>query len=295
MALQDVLQRLAVNGPEQQAIKAGEIDAVVDYASSNVILLPLARRALREVAIRARAANQGATNRDSIANHLLAALPRAEYRELLAGGLEPVWLRVGEVLQEPGAPIRYVYFPVGCVISLLTRVTDHPDLGIGLVGREGMVGIPLALGVHVSSGRALVQSSGTAMRMKADAFGGAILRSMLLQQALYRYKHALVGQIGQSVACTHFHQVQPRLACYLLMTADHAKSTEIRLTQDFLADMLGVHRPALNLAAGALEKEGLIKCGRGKMTILDRKRLGAASCECYKIIKRMYASMYSHG
>ena len=225
---------------------------------------------------------------------LLAALPRAEYQRLVAG-VEPVRLKFAEVLQEPGVPIRYVYFPVDCVISLLTPVTGHPDLGTALVGREGMVGIPLALGIEFSPRRALVQQPGTAMRMESAPFRRALRQSMPLQQALYRYKHALVGQIGQLAACTQFHSVQARLARYLLMTADYANLTDIRLTQDFLANMLGVRRPTVNQAFGALEKDGLIECGREKTTILDRKRLGAASCECYAIIKRIYTRMHAHG
>ncbi len=224
---------------------------------------------------------------------LLAAVPHAEYQRLFAG-VEPVTLKFGEVLQEPGARIRHVYFPIDCVISLLTPIKGHPDLAIALVGREGMVGIPLALGIEFSSRRALVQGPGTAMRMESGPFRRAFRQSMPLQQALHRYKHALVGQIGRLAACTQFHPVQARLARYLLMTADHTNSAEIRLTHEFLASMLGVHRPAVTRAASVLEKGGLIGCGRGKLTILDRKRLGAASCECYQIIKRIYASMYAH-
>jgi CRP-like cAMP-binding protein len=229
-----------------------------------------------------------------LGNSLLDALPHAKLQRLFAS-LEPVALNFGDVVQEPGVPIRHVYFPVDCVISLLTPAKGHLDLGIALVGREGMVGIPLALGIEFSSRRALVQSPGTAMRMESGPFRRAIGQSVLLQQALHRYKHALVGQIGQLAACMQFHEVQARLSRYLLMTADYANSTEIRLTHGFLASMLGVKRPSVTQASGAMEKDGLIKCGRGKMTILDRKRLGAASCDCYKVIKRIYASMYAQG
>lgn len=222
-------------------------------------------------------------------NSLLAALPHAEYQRLLAG-LEPVTLKFGEVLKEPGVPIRYVYFPIDCVISLLTKVEDDQALEVGLVGHEGMVGIPLALGIHVSSRRALVQGTGTAMRMKSALFRKEFLQSKPLQQALYRYNHALTGQIAQSAACIQFHPVQARLARYLLMTADRARSREIRLTHEFLADMLGVWRVGVTNAAGDLQKRKLIKYGWGKITILDRKRLSAASCKCYRIIKRIYTT-----
>ncbi|MEX1074795.1 MAG: Crp/Fnr family transcriptional regulator [Burkholderiales bacterium] len=220
-------------------------------------------------------------------NSLLAALPHVEYQRLLAG-LEPVTLKFGEVLKEPGMLIRHVYFPVDCVVSLLTLVEGHKALQVGLVGNEGMVGMPLALGIHVSSHRALVQVAGTALRMKSSAFRKEFLQSKPLQQALYRYKHALTGQLSQSIACNRFHSLRARFARYLLMTADRARTREIRLTHEFLARMLGVRRPGVTRAAGDLEKRKLIQCGRGKIAILDRKRLGASSCACYRIIKRLY-------
>jgi len=220
-------------------------------------------------------------------NSLLAALPHAEYQRLLAG-LEPVMLKFGEVLKEPGVPIRHVYFPIDCVVSLLTLVESGEGLQVGLVGNEGMVGMPLALGIHVSSHRALVQVAGTAMRMKSSVFRKEFLQSKPLQQAVYRYRHALTGQLAQSVACNQFHSLRARFARYLLMTADRARSREIRLTHNFLSRMLGVRRPGVTIAAGELERSKLIQCGRGKITILDRKRLSASSCACYRIINRLY-------
>ena len=220
-------------------------------------------------------------------NSLLAALPHAEYQRLLAS-LEPVMLEFGEVLKEPGVPIRHVYFPVDCVVALLTLVEGHEPLQAGLVGNEGMVGMPLALGIHISSHRALVQVAGTAMRMKSSAFRKEFLQSKSLQQAVHGYKHALTGQFAQSVACNQFHSLRARFARYLLMTADRARSREIRLTHEFLSRMLGVQRPGVTTAAGDLEKRRLIQCGRGKITILDRRRLSASSCACYRIINRLY-------
>jgi CRP-like cAMP-binding protein len=284
-----MLLRLPKGGPERQAIEAGEIDAIIDYAGSNVILLPAARLALRETANRAPAANRDPANQASIANSLLASLPHAEYQRLLAR-LEPVTLKFGEVLHEAGVPIRYVYFPIDCVVSLLTAVEGHQALEVGLVGHEGMVGIPLALGIDVSFRRALVQGTGTAMRMESTAFREEIVQSKPLQKALFRYQHALTGQIAQSAVCNQFHSGEARLARYLLMTADCARSREIRLTHAFLAHMLGVRRAGITLAASALQKRGLITYRRGKITILDRRRLTAASCECYRIIKRIYDS-----
>jgi hypothetical protein len=278
LRLQNVLLRLAKGGPEQQAIEAGEIDAIIDYASSNVILLPAARRALREVANRAPAANREAANQASIANSLLAALPQAEYQRLLAG-LQPVTLTFGEVLYEPGAPIRHAYFPINCLVSLLTAVKGHRALEVG---------IALALGIDVSPARALVQASGTAMRMEAARFRDEFLQSIPLQQAVYRYTHALMAQISQIAACNQFHSLEERLARWLLMTRDRVGSNEFRLTHELLAGLLGGRRVGVTMAAGVLQKRKLIKCGRGEITILDRKRLSAAACECYQIIKRIY-------
>ena|SRR5579859_4249231 len=230
---------------------------------------------------------QTLTSDASLINSLLSSLPRAEYQHLLAG-LEPVTLKFGEVLHEPGAPIPYAYFPVDCVIALLVMLPGHHPLKVGLVGHEGMVGSPLALGVLSSSRRALVQGSGTAMRMKSSFFRKEILRSKALRQAVFRFKHALIGQIAQSAACKQVHSLGARLARYLTMTCDSARSKEVRLTHNFMAGMLGVRRSSVTIALGTLEKRKLIKCSRGNIAILDQRRLSAASCECYQIIKRLY-------
>ena len=237
---------------------------------------------------------QSAPNRRH-ANSLLTALPHAEYQRLLAAGLEPVTLKFGEVLHEPGVPIRYVYFPIDSVVSLLMTVTGHHALKVGLVGYEGIVGIPLALGIHTSYRRASVQRAGTAMRMESALFRKEILHGKALQQILFRFKHALVGQIAQTAVCKQFHSVQARVVSYLLMTRDRARSNEFRLTQAFLAGMLGVRRSSVTLAASILQKRALIKQSRGEITILDQKGLSAASCECYRIIKRIYASVHTDG
>jgi CRP-like cAMP-binding protein len=280
-----VLPQIAKGGPEQQAIEAGEIDAVIDYASSNVILLPAARRALGEIAQRAAAANREAVHEAPIANSLLAALPHAEYLRLLPG-LEPVTLKSGEVIQELGAPIAYAYFPVDCVISLLATVAGRQPLEVGLAGYEGMVGISLALGVDVSSVRAQVQASGTAMRMNAERFQQAFRQSTSLQRELYRYTHAKLAVARQTVACNRFHAVEARLARYLLMTSDRVRRGEFFLTQASLADAVGVRRGTVNAAAGFLQQWGLIGYRRGWIRILDRKGLERASCECYARIVR---------
>jgi len=221
------------------------------------------------------------------ANSVLAALPPGTYRALLSG-LEPVTLAFGEVLYEPGEPIRDVYFPTGSLVSLLTLVEGRLALEVGLVGREGMVGVALALGIGVSPVRALVQGSGTALRMNAARFRKELQRSAPLQRELYRYTHSLMAQITQTAACNRFHRVPARLARWLLMTRDRVASDEFRFTQQFIALMLGVRRTGVTVAAGELQRRKLIRYSRGKITITDPRRLEAAACECYGIVREEF-------
>jgi CRP-like cAMP-binding protein len=284
MSLRSALLRLTNGGPEQQAIDAGEIDAIVDYSSSNVILFPAARRALRAAGVRASPAYHG-----PLANGLLAALPDAEYRQLLAG-LEPVMLKQGEALHEPAATIRYVYFPVGCVVCLTTTVADHKAVEVGLVGYEGMVGIGLVLGAGASSVRAVVAASGAALRMEATCFHKTFLQCLSLQQQLHRYTYSMLAQARQTIACNCFHVSDARLARWLLMTSDRAQSEEFFLTQSFLAGMLGLRRVTVTEIAGRLWRRRLISYGRGWIRILDRPGLEAASCRCYTKIEGQQGS-----
>jgi CRP-like cAMP-binding protein len=216
-------------------------------------------------------------------NLLLAALPRKSYAELLPG-LTSVALKFGDVLYEPGQPIDQVYFPGDSMVSLLTLVEDHLALEVGLVGPEGMVGSPLALGIARSPVRALVQGGGSAMRMSAGSFRRALRRSPPLQRSLLRYVHALMSQVTQTAACNRFHVVERRLARWLLMTRDRMRSDEFRLTQDFLAHMLGVRRVGVTEAAGALQRRKLIEYTRGVIRILDGRGLAASACSCYRIV-----------
>ncbi len=225
--------------------------------------------------------------RASIENSLLAAVPSKEYRRLLAG-LEPVTLTFGEVLYEPGETIGHVYFPGASLVSLLTLADGHLALEVGLIGREGMVGIPLVLGQNVSSVRALVQGSGTAMRMASARFLEEFRRSLALQEELYRYTHALMAQISQTAACNRFHVVEMRLARWLLMTHDRVKSDRFRMTHEFLGHMLGVRRVGVTKAAQVLQKRKLISYSRGDITVLDRSGLEAAACQCYDVVKDMH-------
>lgn len=227
--------------------------------------------------------------RTPIENRLLAALPRKDYNRLVAQ-MERVPLPFAEVLYEPGDSIEYVYFPNHSIISLLSTVEDRSTLEVGIIGNEGMVGISVMLGVKASPHRALVQGEGSAMRMKVAAFRKAVSGDGALQKLLNRNIHALMTQIAQSAACNRFHQVEARLARWLLMTHDRIGSDEFRLTQQFLSDMLGVRREGVTYAARALQRNGLITYSRGHLTVLNRAGLEAAACKCYSIIKAEYDS-----
>jgi CRP-like cAMP-binding protein len=230
------------------------------------------------------APEQEAAAQERIGNSLLAALPQKDYLGLL-DGLEPVTLTYGTVLYEPDQMIGHVFFPIDCVVSLLATVGERQSMEVGLVGREGMVGVSLALGTDVSFVRALVQGTGTAMRMKAARFHRAFEQYPPLQRELYRYTYAKLALARQTVACNRYHPVEARLARWLLMTSDRVLSEEFFLTQAFLADMLGVRRGTVNAAAGPLQERNLISYSRGKIRILDRQGLEAASCRCYTRIE----------
>lgn len=221
-----------------------------------------------------------------IDNSLLAAVPRKTYARLLAN-LESVTLNFGEVLYEPGQTIRHVYFPGASLVSLLTLADGHLALEVGLIGREGMVGIPLVLGHHVSAVRALVQGEGTALRMTSANFIKEFRLSAPLQHELYSYVHTLMAQISQTAACNRFHVVERRLARWLLMTHDRVKSDHFRMTHEFLGHMLGVRRVGVTKAAQALQERHLISYSRGAIAILDRNGLEAAACQCYKVVQDM--------
>jgi CRP-like cAMP-binding protein len=223
----------------------------------------------------------------AILNSLLAALPRKAYLRL-APGLTPIDLVFGDVLYEAGDPIRDVYFPSRSLISLLTLVEGHLALEVGMVGREGMVGIPLALGADVSPVRALVQGAGPALKMTAARFRTELKRSPPLQRELNRYVHTMIAQISQTAGCNRFHVVEARLARWLLMTRDRVRSGQFRMTHDFLSHMLGVRRVGVTEAASALQRQKLIEYSRGSIRILDDRGLEAACCSCYQVVKDMH-------
>lgn len=207
-------------------------------------------------------------------------LPRSARQSLLAAG-ESVTLVMGEVLCERGALTRHVYFPVNSFISLVTRLDQHPGLEVGMVGREGMLGVHLALGVNTEPLRALVQGGGAAWRVPASAFRRELASSAALRLWLNRYLYVLMAQLAVASACLRFHQIGPRLARWLLMTQDRAHADHFHVTHEFLAYMLGVRRVGVTMAAGALQGQGLIEYHRGELTVLDRAGLEAAACSCY--------------
>ena len=223
----------------------------------------------------------------SVPNRLLAALPRKDYQKLLPF-LEPVKLACAEVLYEPHTRIRYVYFPNDCFVSMLTSVDAERAAEVGLVGSEGMVGVPVALGAGVSPFRAVVQGGGTAMRMKIADFRRDFSTSAALRRELFLFTHLLMIQIAQTAACNRYHVVTQRMARWLLMTRDRVNSNEFRITQEFLALMLGVRRSGVTASAGSLQERKLIGYRRGTITILDRRGLEAAACGCYKTVKDIY-------
>ena len=220
----------------------------------------------------------------SIPNRLLAALPRKDYRELLPF-LEPVELAYEEVLYEPHTRIRHVYFPSDCFVSMLTTVDANRAAEVGLVGSEGMIGLPVALGAAVSPFRAMVQGGGTAMRMKVADFRHCFAKSNALRRELFLFTHMLMIQIAQTAACNRFHVVHQRMARWLLMTRDRVNSNEYRITQVFLGLMLGARRSGITVAAGNLQQRKLIGYRRGTVTILDQKGLESAACGCYQTVK----------
>jgi CRP-like cAMP-binding protein len=233
----------------------------------------------------------GGRERVAIAeNHLIELLPRKERRRLLAI-CERIELVRGEVLGERGGPTRNVYFPTEGFISLVAPLDGKPVLEVGMVGREGMWGAHLALGVTTEPLHALVQGSGAAWRIGTRAFRGEFAQSGPLQRSMHRYIYVLMAQLASSAACLRFHQIEPRLARWLLMSQDRADSDSFYVTHQFLSYMLGVRRVGVTAAAGELQRDGLIEYSRGDITVLNRAGLEAASCSCYAADRQAYSRL----
>jgi len=209
----------------------------------------------------------------------------------MLAGCETVELAVDAALHSPGERLRDVFFPVSGSISLIMQVDHSVLLEVGLVGSEGMLGIPLALGVDVSPTRAVVQRAGSALRMDDASFRVELERSRSLRHQIGRYACVRLTQLAQTSVCTRFHVVEARLARWLLMTQDRARTNSFHVTQELLATMLGVRRVGVTNAATSLQKQNLIHYSRGNITVVDRRGLKAASCGCYQADRDSYARL----
>lgn len=219
---------------------------------------------------------------EPVANSLVAGLPRSEQRRLLAA-CEPAELAFGVTLFRPGETLRDAIFPLTACVSLAASVGGHPPLDMVLVGSEGMLGLSLALGNgHDVPMLGIVKCPGSALRLPAAWLRQELPNHPGLMRAMHRQLFDLLTQLARTAACTSFHEVQARLARWLLMTHDRAHADHFHLTHELLADMLGVQRSAVTIAAGAMQKAGVISYSRGEIQILDRTGLESMSCECYR-------------
>lgn len=219
-----------------------------------------------------------------VENRLLAALPGEEYERLLPH-LEQVSFALGEVVYESGGQMAHVYFPTTSIVSLLYTMENGATAEMGLTGNEGVVGIALFMGGGTMPNRAIVQSAGGAIRMKAEALQNEFALGSQFQHLLLRYTQALITQISQTAVCNRLHAVEQQLCRWLLLSHDRVKADELVMTQELIADMLGVRREGVTVAAGQLQDAGAISYVRGRIKILDRRKLEAMACECYKVVR----------
>jgi CRP-like cAMP-binding protein len=221
-------------------------------------------------------------------NYLLAALP-AEVFDRLLPDLKPVTMPLGRVIYESGAQLEHVYFPTpGCIVSMLYVMEDGSSAEIAVVGDEGMVGIALFMGGGTTPSRALVQSAGQAFRLPGSALKNEFERHGELQHLLLRYTQALITQMSQTAVCNRHHSVEQQLCRWLLLSLDRLSTNELTMTQELIANMLGVRREGVTEAAGKLQAQDLISYSRGRITVLDRPGLEAQVCECYAVVKKEY-------
>ena len=225
-----------------------------------------------------------------IQNQIIARLPRRDCAHFI-GLCDEADLVMSEVLCESGAVTRYVYFPISGFISLVTATDGKPVLEVGMVGSEGMLGAQLVLGVVTAPMHALVQGSGSALRIAAAPFRKELAHSKALRASLERYVYVLMNQMAVSAACLRFHEIGPRLTRWLLMTQDRARADSFHVTHEFLAYMLGVRRVGITVAAVGLQRRGLIRYHRGNVTIMNRRGLEAAACSCYAANNKAYADL----
>ncbi len=220
-------------------------------------------------------------------NHLLAALPAAEF-ERLSPHLEPIPMPLGEVLYESGAQLHHVYFPTTAIVSLLYVLEDGASAEIAVVGNEGILGISLFMGGDTTPSRAVVQSAGHGYRLKAERLKQEFNRAGPVLRLLLRYTQALITQMTQTAVCNRHHSIEQQLCRWLLLSLDRLSSDSLTMTQELIANMLGVRREGVTEAAGKLQRAGLIRYSRGRIEVLDRPGLEKAVCECYAVVKKEY-------
>jgi len=225
--------------------------------------------------------------RAALANNLLLGSLGARDCQALLREDTPVKLQAGTKIMTAGQRLEHAHFPIDCAISVLVEATDRPLLEIGLIGREGMLGVPLILGIRQSSVSGFVQTPGLAWRIEAARLGRCIDASERLRRRLQRYVHVHMAQLTEAAACKHFHQLSERLARWLLMSADRMQSSELTLTHEYLSNVLGVRRAGITLAARGLQDRGLIAYARGHIALLDRAGLESAACPCYAREKKL--------
>jgi CRP-like cAMP-binding protein len=217
-------------------------------------------------------------------NHLLDALPAGDY-DRLQSHLELVPMALGDVLYESGAKLRYVYFPTTSIVSLLYVMEDGASAEIAIVGNEGMLGISLFMGGDTTPSRAVVQSAGYGFRLKADLLKNEFERFGPTMHLLLRYTQALITQMAQTAVCNRHHSVDQQLCRWLLLSLDRLQTNDLTMTQELIANMLGVRREGVTEAAGKLQDAGLIHYRRGQISVVDRPGLEARVCECYQVVK----------
>lgn len=228
-----------------------------------------------------------ATPPSPMQNHLLAALPAAEF-ERLSPHLESIPMPLGEVLYESGAQLRHVYFPTTSIVSLLYVLEDGASAEIAVVGNEGILGISLFMGGDSTPSRAVVQSAGHGYRLKAELLKQEFNRAGPVLRLLLRYTQALITQMTQTAVCNRHHSIEQQLCRWLLLSLDRLSSDSLTMTQELIANMLGVRREGVTEAAGNLQRAGLIRYSRGRIEVLDRVGLEKTVCECYAVVKKEY-------
>ncbi len=226
-------------------------------------------------------------------NRLLAAFPAAEF-ERLAPHLELVPMPLGEAIYESGGRLQHVYFPATSIVSLLYVMEDGASAEIAVVGYEGILGISLFMGGETTPSRAVVQSAGYGYRLRAQLLKQEFNRGGAVMHLLLRYTQALITQMAQTAACNRHHSVEQQLCRWLLLSLDRLPTDELAMTQELIANMLGVRREGVTEAARTLQNAGLIRYSRGRITVLDRPRLEQAVCECYAVVKKEFDRLLSH-